>query len=486
MRKSAIGVVGGVSVIAGVCGGQPLDNPIPDPIVHGDIAIELELIAGGMAAPNLVTHARDGSGRLFIVDQAGQVRIHQNGGLLDTPFLDVGDRLVKLGVFGTQDPFSDFDERGLLGLAFHPQFDVPDTPGFGKLYTYTSEPVSGRADFTVEIPDGRSFDHQSVVSEWRIDGGNANVVDPGSRREIMRIDQPQFNHNAGMIEFGPDGQLYIALGDGGGADDTDGQEFFGEPLVGHGKDGNGQNINNVLGSMLRIDPLGNNSANGQYGVPGDNPFVNGEGVDEIWASGLRNPFRFSFDRDTGDLLLADVGQNDIEEINRISKGGQNFGWKLMEGSFLFNANGNDDGFVEEDDGRFPDLVRPIGEYDHDEGLSVIGGFTYRGSAIPELQGMHVFGDFSTDFFSPGGRLFYMDPATGEINELMLGLDNRELGLFIKGFGEDENGELYLAAGTNLGPFEDFGEVYRIVVVPTPGGIALLALGGLVAVRRRRA
>jgi len=483
MRRRVV-VVFGLGVVAGGAGAQPLDDPIPFPILPGDIAVELELVAGGMAAPNLVTHAGDGSGRLFIVDQAGQVRISQGGQLLDTPFLDVSDRLVDLGVFGTQDPFTDFDERGLLGLAFHPQFAQPGTPGFGRLYTYTSEPVSGAADFTVEIPDGRVFDHQSVITEWRVDPGDGNRVDPASRRELMRIDEPQFNHNAGMLAFGPDGMLYASLGDGGGADDVDGQEFLGEEMVGHGT-GNGQNTGNVLGTILRVDPLGSNSQNGQYGVPADNPFVGVDGVDEIWSYGLRNPFRFSFDRDSGDLYVADVGQNDIEEIDLVTQGGQNFGWNLMEGSFKFNPNGNDPGFVEEDDGSHPDLVRPIAEYDHDEGLSIIGGFVYRGSAIPELQGMYVFGDFSRDFFSPQGRLLYMDPATGEIHELVLGLDGRELNLFIKGFGEDENGELYLAAGINLGPFGEFGEVYRIVVVPGPGALGIFALGGLLAVRRRR-
>ncbi|MCB9846537.1 MAG: PQQ-dependent sugar dehydrogenase [Phycisphaeraceae bacterium] len=465
---------------------QPLDDPIPDPIVKGTIAIELELVADGLAAPNLVTHAGDGSGRKFIVDQAGTVRVlNAADTLLPTPFLDVSGRLVSLGVFGSQDPFTDFDERGLLGLAFHPDFGRPGTAGFGRFYTYTSEPSDGAADFTVPIPPDRQFNHQAVVSEWRVDQSDPNRADPNSRRELMRIDEPQFNHNAGMIAFGPDGHLYIGLGDGGGADDTDGQDFFGEPIVGHGPDGNGQNTDNVLGDILRIDPLGNGSPNGQYGIPVDNPFVGVPGVDEIYASGFRNPFRFSFDRTTGDLWVGDVGQNDIEEVDRVSLGG-NFGWKLKEGTFKFNDNGDLEGFVEEDDGSLPPgLIDPIGQYDHDEGISTIGGFIYRGSAIPELVGMYVFGDFSRAFFAPQGRLFAMDPVTGTITELVLGLDDRELGLFIKGFGEDENGELYLEAGVNLGPFGDFGQVFRIVSVPAVDTLSLVVLAGLGWSRRRR-
>lgn len=252
-------------------------------------------------------------------------------------FLDFSNLLVPLGAFGTDT----FDERGFLGFAFHPQY-----AGNGLLYTYTSEPAGESSDFST-IPPDSSANHRSVIREWRlsaIDSGQATVENV---RILMTVDQPQFNHNAGALNFGPDGMLYIALedGDGGGADDRDGQAFIGNPITGHGATGNGQNTANPLGSLLRIDPSGTNSHNGQYGIPADNPFAGSDTVlNEIYAYGFRNPFRFSFDAISGALVLADVGQNDIEEVNLIQAGG-NYGWSLKEGSFRFEPNGNDAGFV---------------------------------------------------------------------------------------------------------------------------------------------
>lgn len=483
MRRTTITVLG-VAGLAGAAWGQ-LEDPIPDPIAKGDIRIGLQQIASGMVAPNLLTHAGDGSDRLFIVDQAGQVRLYKGGQLQATPFLDVSPRLVELGVFGTQDE-NDFDERGLLGLAFHPGYADPQSPGFGRLYTYTSEVYDhtlttfSTAD---QPPSGKTFDHQSVVTEWRVDPNHPDQVDMSSRRELMRVDQPQFNHNAGMLAFGPDGMLHIALGDGGGADDQNNTPWFDGPTWGHSPQGNAQDTSIVYGSVLRIDPLGHNSGNGLYGIPLDNPFVGVEGVDEIYAYGFRNPFRFSFDRGTGDLVLGDVGQNDIEEVDIVVSGG-NYGWKIKEGTFLFDDNGEEPGFVSVDSpGDPPGLIDPVAQFDHDEGLSVIGGFVYRGSMLPELEGMYVFGDFSTDFVTPLGRLFYADLATGDIREFLLGAQDLPLGMFVKGFGEDASGELYLLAGTNLGPFGDDGMAFRIV--PAPGTVGLLVPALLAAWRRRR-
>ncbi|UYV13396.1 MAG: PQQ-dependent sugar dehydrogenase [Phycisphaera sp.] len=441
-----------------------LANPIAERISTSDVDVRLELVADGMAAPNLLITAPDGSGRLFVVDQAGQVRIIEDGTLLATPFLDVADRLVDLGIFGTGDPFGDFDERGLLGLAFHPDYANAGAPGFGKLYTYISEPVAGAADFTTASPPpaGREFDHQTVIHEWQVDAADPDRVDPASVRELMRIDQPQFNHNAGHVEFGPDGLLYIALGDGGGADDEDGQPSFGGPVFGHGPAGNGQDTSTALGSILRIDPLGAvgaPSANGEYSVPGDNPFVGSDGVDEIFAYGMRNPFRFAFAPD-GRMIVADVGQNDLEEVS-FAGNGDNLGWRILEGSFRFVPNGEGNGFVIDNlDGVPSDLVDPAVEYDHDEGLSSIGGYVYTGAAIPALRGRYVFGDFSLAFDTPTGRLFHADLDAGELLEFpssVAGLDT-----FVKGFGQDDAGEVYVLAGRNLGPFGDFGEVYRLV------------------------
>lgn len=470
---------------AGVPALAQIDDPIPDPIAKGNIRIDLQPIASGLTAPNLVTHAGDGSDRLFVLDQTGQVRLIKNGQLQGSPFLDVSSRIVELGVFGTGDE-DDFDERGLLGLSFHPGFADRNSPGFGKLYTYTSEPYDPtKTVFTTadQPPPDRTFDHQSVVAEWTIDFANPDRVDPSSRRELFRVDQPQFNHNAGMLAFGHDGMLHIGLGDGGGADDQNGTPWFDGPTWGHSDQGNAQDISIVHGSILRIDPLGSNSGNGQYGVPADNPFVGGEGVGEIYAYGFRNPFRFSFDRDTGDLVVGDVGQNDIEEVDIVEKGG-NFGWRVKEGTFLFEPNGADPGYVFQDSpGSPPDMIDPVAQYDHDEGLSVIGGFVYRGSLLPELEGMYVFGDFSTSFTDPLGRLFYADLDSGEIREFMLGDMDLPLGMFVKGFGEDAAGELYLLAGTNLGPFGTDGMVFRIV--PAPAGAALLLPTAMLAWRRRR-
>jgi len=441
-----------------------IDDPIPEPIPKSDIRIGLQPIADGLVAPIQITTAPDDSGRLFLVDQAGQILIMDEGEILGQPFLDVSDQLVELGVFGSQDPFSDFDERGLLGLAFHPQFDAVNTPGFGKLYTYTSEPAEGEPDFLTADPDAKGFtaDHHSVIAEWTVDDNNPNMVDPASKRVLFTVQQPQFNHNAGQIEFGPDGLLYIAFGDGGGADDEDGQPFIDGPVLGHGPDGNSQEINTILGAIARIDPLGSNSANGNYGIPDDNPFVGGEGVDETFAFGFRNPFRFSFDPKTGDLIVADVGQNDIEEVDIVTNGG-NYGWRLKEGSFKFLPMGGEDGDVTFDDsGLPPGLIDPVAEYDHTEGLAIVGGFVYRGSAVPALEGLYVCGDFSTVFNEPLGRLFVADLATGEFEELRIGLEDAPLDLFVKGLGQDDNGELYLLAGTNLGPFGDFASAFKIV------------------------
>ncbi len=358
-------------------------GPISPPINQGSIRIELEVLAQNMVAATHLTHANDGSGRLFIVDQAGEVILVNNGAQQATPYLDLSGLLVPLGgiipPFGN--PFSDYDERGFLGMAFHPNFAISGQNGFGRFYTYTSEASNGAADFTVPLPAGEQFNHQSVIREWTVDP-TSNVVTGASSREIMRIDQPQFNHNGGAVEFGGDGKLYVALGDGGAARDQG---------SGHNTTtGNGQDLSNVLGSILRIDPLGSNSANGQYGVPGDNPFVGQSGkVGEIFAYGFRNPYRIGFDEPTFGLIVADVGQNNIEEVDIVGSG-DNLGWRYKEGSFYYDPSTNTvssspipgvtpNGFTS---------VDPVLEYDHDEGISIIGGYVYRGSLVPQLQGKY--------------------------------------------------------------------------------------------------
>ncbi len=452
-------------------------DPIPAKIPKGTITIGLELVASDLVAPMHLTHSGDGTGRLFIVDQPGQIWILENNSILPTPFLDISDRIVKLGLFNPPRYENDYDERGFLGMAFHPGYNDPNSLGFGKLYTYSSEPVNGTADFTVEMVNATGypipFNHQSVIAEWSVDPNNPNLVDPNSRREVMRVDQPQFNHDGGMLEFGPDGYMYVAFGDGGQANDK---------APGHGESGNGQNPSTILGSIVRIDPLDpvltestsndNVSENGKYRIPSDNPFVNdSEKLDEIYALGFRNPWRFSFDSQTSQLIAADVGQNKIEEIDIVQKGA-NYGWNTKEGTFDFDPN---TGTIINQSS--PGFIEPVAQYDHDEGISITGGYVYRGNSIPELQGQYVFGDFSSGFFTPNGRLFYTNLADGQIKEFILDGGDNPLGQFVKSSGIDENGEIYFLTGTNLGPFPSqngtkFGQVLKVVPSVT-GGKSLL-------------
>jgi glucose/arabinose dehydrogenase/plastocyanin len=433
-----------------------LVDPIIDPIPKGSIPVKLETVATGLTAPNWGTFAPGDSKRLFVTDQNGilwAINLSTGEKII---FLDVSNRLVDLGILGS----GTFDERGLLGVTFHPHFATN-----GLLYTYTSEPVSGAADFST-MPVGIMADHQSVITEWQVSNPNepTSVVDPNSARELMRIDQPQFNHNAGALNFGSDKMLYISLGDGGGADDVDGQDFLGTPIVGHGN-GNGQDSSNVLGTILRINPLGSNSINGKYGIPVDNPFIGQAGfVDEIFAYGFRNPFRFSFDMSNGNLIVGDVGQNDIEEVDIVLPGG-NYGWNLKEGSFCFDPNGNAPGIFFECDPGPSDLIDPVAQYDHDEGTAIIGGFVYRGNKIPALRGNYVFGDYEgPDGF---GRLFYLTKQNRLVEFQLIG--QADLGLNLLGFGQDVNGEIYVLGNTTGVPFGDTGVVLKMapIWVPVP-------------------
>src|SRR5450432_1411839 len=344
-------MTGAVNVVAP----SPTPTPSPTPLLpligSGPVKVELQTVASGLTAPNDIVPS--GDGRLFIVEQTGQIRLVKKGALVTTPFLDVSTRLVTL--------MPSYDERGLLGVAFHPGFNDAASPGFGKFYTYTSEPVAGSADFTV--PDPSPFDHQSVVAEWKVSTSNPDVADPATRREILRVDEPEFNHNGGKLAFRPgEPYLYISLGDGGNAND-----------VGDGHNaviGNGQDLTRVLGKILRIDPLDPAltasskdpvSVNGNYRVPASNPFIGSTtDVHEIYAYGLRNPFRFSFDEPTNRLIVGDVGQNTVEEVDFVESG-KNYGWNRKEGSFLFDPN---DGSIMPDTSPDPTLVEPVLEYSH--------------------------------------------------------------------------------------------------------------------------
>ncbi len=401
---------------------------IADPILKGQQA-SLSLIADGFTAPNLAIPAPNESGFLYVVDQPGTIWKVDLDTAQKSVFLDVSNQILLGG------------ERGLLGLAFH-----PDYANNGLLYTYQSEANSDTVNFPITPSD-----HNSVVAEWDASilvnsATGDQIVDTNTKREVIRIGQPQSNHNGGMIAFGPDNLLYISLGDGGGANDQ------GE---GHSADGNGQDGSNLLGSMLRINPVQN--GNDQYTIPADNPFIDDPQVlPEIYALGLRNVFRFSFDSLWGDLLAADVGQGSIEEISYISKG-QNYGWPLKEGSFWFN---NGQASTTPPANPPNNLADPEWEYDHDEGSSIIGGYLYRGSVIPEITGTYIFGDYVSK------RIFYADTIDEIIRELDIveGVD-----ISILGFGQDLDNEIYVLGSTDLFGSYTSGKLYKIIpfVEPTP-------------------
>jgi len=437
---------GGVSAISTAVtitvggGGTKIDDPIPQKIQKGDLSIDLQLIADGFISPIGMAAPDDGSGRLFVYDQVGVISIiSSNGVKMTSPLLDVQSRLVKLS--------PRYDERGLIGLATHPNFAQKPF-----IYTYTSEPNGPMADFMIMTDAGKTNNHQSVIAEWRIDPNDPNRVDPSSRREILRVDKPQANHNGGTLRFGPDGFLYFTIGDGGAADDQG---------DGHSPGGNGQDKSKILGKISRIDVDARTSSNGEYGIPNDNPFVGQAGVvQEIYAYGLRNPYSFSLDRTTGDILLADVGQNDVEEVDMIKKAG-NFGWPIKEGSFFFDPNGTNNGFVTTVPVRAvpSDLIDPIGEFDHDEGDAIVGGYVYRGSALTNIAAKYICASWG-EFEAASGRLFYLDGS--QLKELRIGLDDHGLGMWVKGFGEDQKGELYVFGSIDLGPSGTSGVMLKVL------------------------
>jgi glucose/arabinose dehydrogenase len=344
--------------------------------------VRLEQFATGLRSPVSLANAGDGSGRLFANEQDGVVRvIGADGSLRPEPFLDIHNRVSSGG------------ERGLLGLAFHPAF--PEQPRIFVDYTRT--------------PDGAT-----VISEFHAD---AQRADPSSERVLLLIPQPFANHNGGQVAFGPDGYLYIGMGDGGSG---------GDPF------GNGQNTRALLGKILRIDVDGPRASGKAYAVPADNPFAArgirpGAGALEVWSYGIRNAWRFSFDAANGDLYIGDVGQGAWEEIDRQpgdSRGGENYGWNVLEGRHCFRA-GNCDSTL---------YVEPIAEYGHDQGCAVIGGYVYRGSQQPVLGGVYVFADECS------GLVFTLQVDKGR-NAPKVVLDSHRP---ISSFGVGENGEIYAA------------------------------------------
>lgn len=357
-------------------------------------AIRLEQVAAA-SAPVAMAHA--GDGRMFICEKAGVIRVLKDGVLLPTPFLDIRSLVTSTD-----------SEQGLLGLAFHPNYAAN-----GYFYVnYINTP--GNA------PNNPA---DTAIARYRV-SANPDVADPASGVVLMVIGQPFTNHNGGQLKFGPDGYLYIGMGDGGSG---------GDPSC------YAQREDTLLGKMLRLDVNQNVNQPPYYGVPASNPFVaQGHPMDKVWAKGLRNPWRFSFDRATGDLYIADVGQNQWEEVSRqpaSSTGGENYGWKIMEGNACFGASGCPAPVVS---CNSPALTMPIHVYGHSSGnCSITGGYVYRGAAITDLPGRYVFGDYCS------GRIWELNPATNAVTELHDG----PFGLTT--FGEAADGELYVAYGNTI-------------------------------------
>ncbi len=345
------------------------------------VSIGLTPVAGGFTDPVSITHAGDVSGRLFIAEQSGKIHILNGGTVNSEPFLDISGIVTAGG------------EQGLLGLAFPHDFAT-------------------RRTFYVHYTNQTGVGNTSISSFGLT--ADDDIADPATNQVLLNIVQPSENHNGGQLAFGPDHLLYIGMGDGGGSGDPS---------------GNAQSLTSLLGKILRIDVL---SATTPYAVPAGNPFGN-----EIWAYGLRNPWRFSFDRLTGDIYIADVGQNEVEEINYQASGngaGANYGWNIMEGSQCYNSATCSTG----------GLTLPVAEYFHTDGnCSVTGGYVYRGS-ITALRGMYIYGDFCS------GRIWGMR-RNGSVYTNTLLADTT---LYISTFGEDEAGELYVADYAT-------GNIYRI-------------------------
>jgi hypothetical protein len=363
--RIAVAVLGGAALCLAAAWVSASDPP-------SDLV--LQLVENGLTSPVAVTGAGDGTGRLFVVEQAGQIEILGGG-----TFLDITDRVDNTG-----------NEQGLLGLVFHPDYS---TNGFFYV-DYTHDPVGDNPDVT-------------RVSRFQVSIADPNLADASSETILLEFDQSAVNHNGGDLHFGPDGYLYIGSGDGGGS---------GDPL------NHGQSLDTLLGKILRIDV----DSGSPYAIPPSNPFVGtAAALDEIWAYGLRNPWRFSFDRANGDLFIGDVGQGSVEEVDlqpASSPGGENYGWRCMEGDQVYNNSLCGGG----------PLISPILVYGHNPECSVTGGFRYRGN-IGGLHGRYVFGDYCS------GVIWFASDETGTWSTIPFA----DTTLAITSFGEDDDGELYV-------------------------------------------
>ena len=497
LKNQSIVVCAAVLVALSSAAGALAQDVLPD-IPKGDIAIRLLPLVTGMGAPDYATTAPGSPDRLYVVEQKGLLQIVDNGNLLATPALDIQSLIGS-----SLNPNAANDERGFLGVAFHPGFNAPASPGYQTLFTYSSQPIPVGTSPTYVAPNGASQGYKNVINEWKMSVANPNVVDPASRREIISFGKNANNHNGGTVAFGPDGYLYLATGDGGNA-----QRRRCEPRRARrqrAESGNRARKNAADRSFApaltpgSADPV---SGNGQYRIPTTNPFQAAGQVPEIYAYGFRNPYRYAFDTATGDLIMADVGQGTVEEINKVVLGG-NYGWAVKEGTFLFNRTtgpGGNQGTVGANSPGVPaGMIDPISgtlgtlQYDHGDGISITGGFVYRGSAIPELFGKYVFGDLAIrnqqGVGRVDGRLFYADLVTGQLFEFKIPQfagDQLPNQVTVHGFGQDGHGELF-ALVTNTAASGAGGIMYKFLPVPEPSTLVLLLLagGGLSLVARRK-
>jgi glucose/arabinose dehydrogenase len=403
--------------------------------------VKLEPFVTGVNAP-LAMVQPPGDDRLFVIEQFGRVRIIKDGKLLPEPFLDIRNKMPILR--------ADFDERGLLGIAFHPDFQ-----NNGKFYIAHATPI----DFGLDLGKEFWWDHTNVIEEYQVSKDNPNIADTSTVRKITSIDWPQFNHNGHWIGFGPDGMLYISVGDGGYADDWG---------IGHNKtEGNGQDMSQLHGKVLRID-VNKQDKGKAYAVPPDNPFVgNPDIAPEIWSIGHRNPWRCSFDTGSGRLFCGDVQQNSFEEVDIIEKG-KNYGWRRMEATHCFDYTQPDKHPANCDKSG---LTLPILEYNNCtaqpkgcKGISVTGGYVYRGSNA-DWDGKYIFGDWSKDFGAMDGQIFIAtEGSDGKWTMDVADIETADGGKapYMLGFAQDANGEVYALTSITTGPVGSLDTIYKIV------------------------
>ncbi|AYL99347.1 glucose dehydrogenase [Mucilaginibacter celer] len=392
-----------MGAVALVCSSYVLHRPqSPNAAEPPLITLKVQPISSNLQSPTAL--AFPGNGEIWVTEQPGKIRVVKNGKLLDEPLLDLRSKMLKVN--------KGYEERGLLGICLHPQFKSNK-----KFYVFYSANTTGK------------FNHKDVIAEYKLSSGS-DAIDPNSGRVILAQDKPDGNHDGGCIQFGRDGYLYISFGDGGGQGDK------------HGEIGNGQNLGNLLGKILRVDVNGT----APYSIPKSNPFAGKkDAAPEIWAYGFRNPYRFSFDKASGQLFAGDVGQDLWEEVDIVTKGG-NYGWRLTEGTHCYNPDNGCD---------IKGITMPIAEYSHTEGVSVIGGYVYNGKQVPVLKSKYIFADWV-------GKMFYLQKNGNQWQRGKITFQNIPTNLKIIGFGEDPTGEVYVLTNSDTGPENENGAVYKIL------------------------